>query len=240
MANVSIKFNNKEFLLSCEDGQEEHLEELLIQINQKFNDFTQKYPHISIGIVTGDITCNPSADVIIMTTEILLNKIYQLKSNSPKINSSVSFEMDIENELACVVFDEIHFIGDPARGTVWENSIMLLPKHIQIVGLSATLDNPEKFAQWIENRVEEKSDKIVYLTSKKERAVPLIHYSFITATQGIFKAIKDKSVHEEIKSIIDKPFIIQDHKGKFDELHYLKMTKILKLFENRTFFYNYS
>ena len=201
--------------------------------NQKFNDFTQKYPHINIGVVTGDLVCNPSAEVIIMTTEILLNKLYQLKSNSPKINSSVSFEMDIENELACVVFDEIHFIGEPSRGTVWENSIMLLPKHIQMVGLSATLDNPEKFAQWIENRGEEKSDKIVYLTSKKERAVPLIHYSFITATQGIFKAIKDKSVYEEIKSIIDKPFIIQDHKGKFDELHYLKMTKILKLFESK-------
>ena len=201
--------------------------------NQKFNDFTQKYPHISIGVVTGDLVCNPSADVIIMTTEILLNKLYQLKSNSPKINSSTSFEMDIENELACVVFDEIHFIGDPARGTVWENSIMLLPKHIQIVGLSATLDNPEKFAQWIENRDEEKSGKVVYLTSKKDRAVPLIHYSFITATQGIFKAIKDKSVHEEIRSIIDKPFVIQDHNGKFDELHYLKMTKILKLFETK-------
>ena len=199
--------------------------------NQKFNDFTQKYPHISIGVVTGDLVCNPSADVIIMTTEILLNKLYQLKSNSPKINSSTSFEMDIENELACVVFDEIHFIGDPARGTVWENSIMLLPKHIQIVGLSATLDNPEKFAQWIENRGEEKSDKVVYLTAKKDRAVPLIHYSFITATQGIFKAIKDKSVHEEIRSIIDKPFVIQDHNGKFDEHHYLKMTKILNLFE---------
>jgi superfamily II RNA helicase len=199
--------------------------------NQKFNDFTQKYPHINIGVVTGDLVCNPNADVIVMTTEILLNKLYQLKSKSPKVNSSTSFEMDIEKELGCVVFDEIHFIGDSARGMVWENSIMLLPKHIQIVGLSATLDNPEKFAQWIENRGEEKSDKVVYLTSKKDRAVPLIHYSFITATQGIFKAIKDKSVHQEIRSIIDKPFVIQDHNGKFDELHYLKMTKMLKLFE---------
>ena len=201
--------------------------------NQKFNDFTQKYPHINIGVVTGDLVCNPNADVIVMTTEILLNKLYQLKSKSPKVNSSTSFEMDIEKELGCVVFDEIHFIGDTARGMVWENSIMMLPKHIQMVGLSATLDNPEKFSNWLENRGEEKSDKIVYFTSKKERTVPLIHYSFITSTQGIFKAIKDKSVHEEIRTIIDKPFIIQDHNGKFDELHYLKMKKILKLFESK-------
>jgi len=171
-----------------------------------------------------------------MTTEILLNKLYQLKSNTPT-NSSVSFEMDIETELACVVFDEIHFIGDPARGMVWENSIMLLPRHIQMVGLSATLDDPEKFAYWLENRGETPNinniNKSVYLTSKRDRAVPLIHYSFITTNQGIFKAIKDKTVHEEIKSIINKPFIIQDPKGKFDNDHYFKMIKMLKLFESK-------
>jgi superfamily II RNA helicase len=209
--------------------------------NQKFSDFTQKYPEVSVGIITGDLRCNPDADILVMTTEILLNKLYQLKSNTPT-NSSVSFEMDIENELACVVFDEIHFIGDENRGTIWENSIMLLPKHIQMVGLSATLDDPEKFAYWLENRGEKQiindtiinhTNKIVYLTSKKDRAVPLIHYSFITTNQGIFKAIKDKAVHEEIKSIINKPFVIQESKGKFDDEYYFKMTKMLKLFESK-------
>jgi superfamily II RNA helicase len=204
--------------------------------NQKFSDFTQKYPKVSVGVVTGDIRCNPDADILVMTTEILLNKLYQLKSNTPT-NSSVSFEMDIETELACVVFDEIHFIGDENRGSVWENSIMLLPRHIQMIGLSATLDDPERFAYWLENRAEtmttNNTNKIVYLTSKKDRAVPLIHYSFITTNQGIFKAIKDKAVHEEIKSIINKPFVIQDSKGKFDDEYYFKMTKMLKLFESK-------
>ena len=204
--------------------------------NQKFSDFTQKYPQVSVGIITGDLRCNPDADILVMTTEILLNKLYQLKSNTPT-NSSVSFEMDIENELACVVFDEIHFIGDENRGCVWENSIMMLPRHIQMVGLSATLDNPEKFAYWLENRGETldtiNTNKIVYLTSKKDRAVPLTHYSFITTNQGIFKAIKDKAVHEEIKSMINKPFVIQDSKGKFDDEHYFKMTKMLKLFDSK-------
>jgi len=203
--------------------------------NQKFYDFTQKYPHIKIGIITGDIRCNPDADVLIMTTEILLNKLYQIKSNSMKINSSVSFEMDIETELSCVIFDEIHMINDNNRGVVWENSIIMLPRHIQIVGLSATLDNPLKFAKWLENRgdIENTTGKIVYLTSKKDRAVPLTHYSFITVTQGIFKAIKDKAVQQEIKSMIDKPFVIQDSKGVFNEEYYFKMNKMLKLFESK-------
>ena len=202
--------------------------------NQKFYDFSQKYPHISVGLITGDIKTNPDANVLIMTTEILLNKLYQIKSSQQNINSAVSFEMDIESELGVVIFDEIHFINDENRGTVWENSIMLLPRHIQMIGLSATLDDPSKFAYWLENRGEENtSNKIVYLTAKKERTVPLIHYSFITTNQGIFKAIKDKTIQEEIKKATNKPFILQDHKGKFNDEQLNNMTKMLKLFATK-------
>jgi superfamily II RNA helicase len=204
--------------------------------NQKFYDFTNKYKDISIGLITGDIKTNPDANVLIMTTEILLNKLFQIKSNNvtKMPESSISFEMDIENELGCVVFDEIHMINDAARGHVWEQCIMLLPKQIQMIGLSATLDNPERFALWLENKGvhSENPEKIVYLASKKERAVPLTHYGFITTTTGIFKAVKDKSVQEEIKSIINKPFVLQNSKGEFDELQYSKMNKMMKLFEN--------
>ena len=201
--------------------------------NEKFYNFTQKYPHISIGLITGDIKTNPDADVLIMTTEILLNKLYQLKSSSSVPTSSISFDMDIQNELGCVVFDEIHMINDENRGHVWEQTIMMLPPHVQMVGLSATLDNPEKFAYWLETKGDIKpvSDKIVYLTKKQIRAVPLIHYSFITATNGVNKAIKDKSTQEEIKKAINKPFIIQDEKNVFNDLQYQSTTKILKLFE---------
>ena len=201
--------------------------------NEKFYNFTQKYPHISIGLITGDIKTNPDADVLIMTTEILLNKLYQIKSTSSVPNSSISFEMDIENELGCVVFDEIHMINDESRGHVWEQTIMMLPPQIQMIGLSATLDNPERFAYWLETRGEAKAlgGKEVFLTRKQIRAVPLIHYSFITVINGVNKAIKDKSIQEEIKRSTNKPFIIQDEKGVFNELNYKNMTKMLDLFE---------
>ena len=201
--------------------------------NEKFYNFTQKYPHISIGLITGDIKTNPDADVLIMTTEILLNKLYQLKSSSSIPTSSISFDMDIQNELGCVIFDEIHMINDENRGHVWEQTIMMLPPHVQMVGLSATLDNPEKFAYWLETKGDIKpvSDKIVYLTKKQIRAVPLIHYSFITATNGVNKVIKDKSTQEEIKKAINKPFIIQDEKNVFNDVQYQSTVKILKLFE---------
>jgi superfamily II RNA helicase len=111
----------------------------------------------------------------------------------------------------------------------------MLPNHIQMIGLSATLDHPEKFAEWLETRGQTKeenvSDKIVYLAKKLERPVPLTHYSFITANSSVFKSIKDKSIQEEIRKIIDKPFVIQSAKGEFNELHYNNMSKILKLFE---------
>lgn len=198
-------------------------------VNQKFYDFTHKYPHISFGVLSGDIKSNPEASVLIVTAEILLNKLYQNNSNSQISNSSTNFEMNFEDELACVVMDEVHYINEYERGTVWENTFMLLPPHVQLVMLSATIDKPEKFAHWCENI--NKDSKQVYLTNTTHRVVPLTHYSFITVNTGIFKAIKDKSVHEEIRQIIDKPFVIQDSKGNFDELHYLKMNKMLKLFE---------
>ena len=201
--------------------------------NEKFYAFTQKYPHISVGLITGDIKCNPDADVLIMTTEILLNKLYQLKSNSPIIKSSISFEMDIANELGCVVFDEIHFINDETRGSVWEQTIMMLPPHVQMVGLSATLDNPERFAYWLENKGDTtiKIEKEVFLTRKLVRAVPLIHYSFITVPNGINKAIKDKAIQEEIRNATNKAFIIQDEKGVFNDNQYKSVSKMLTLFD---------
>jgi superfamily II RNA helicase len=200
--------------------------------NEKFYNFTQKYQHLSVGLITGDIKTNPDADVLIMTTEILLNKLYQTKSTSAT-NSSVSFEMDIENELGCVVFDEIHMINDENRGDIWEQTIMMLPRHIQMVGLSATLDDPEKFAYWLETRGETLSQdsKQVFLTKKQVRAVPLIHYSFISVHNGINKAIKDKATQEEIRNATNKPFVIQDEKNVFNDVQYQSNVKMLKLFE---------
>lgn len=201
--------------------------------NEKFHSFTQKYPHVSVGLITGDIKTNPDADVLIMTTEILMNKLYQIKSTSPNLNSSVSFDMDIQSELGCVVFDEIHMINDESRGHVWEQCIMLLPSHVQMIGLSATLDNPEKFAFWLETKgdITKPVEKEVYLTRKLVRAVPLIHYSFITVTSSVNKAIKDKVLQQQIKQSIDKPFVIQDENGKFNDTNYLNMKKMLELFE---------
>jgi superfamily II RNA helicase len=208
--------------------------------NQKFYEFTKKFPHISFGILTGDIKTNPEADVLIVTAEILLNKLFQNNSNSSqKISSNISFDMDINNDLACVIMDEVHYINDPERGHVWENTIMMLPKHVQMLMLSATIDQPEMFAYWCENKgntIQEKSEKNVYLTTTNKRIVPLTHYNFITTNNGIFKVIKDKTIHEEIKSNTNKLFVIQNDKGEFDEKQYYKMTKMLQLFESKNIF----
>lgn len=200
--------------------------------NEKFHAFTHKYPHINIGLITGDIKTNPDADVIIMTTEILLNKLYQIKSSS---NTVLSFDMDIEHDLGCVVFDEIHFINDESRGHIWEQCIMLLPPHIQIVGLSATLDDPERFAAWLETKGEGDTaktvEKEVYLARKQVRAVPLIHYSFISVPSAVNKVIKDKATQQDIKKFINKPLVIQDEKGSFQDATFQSIQQKLKLFD---------
>jgi len=218
--------------------------------NQKYYEFREKFPHISFGILTGDIKSNPEADVLIMTTEILQNTLYQKKHNINSTNNTnenlnsaslLMFNMDLNTELGAVIFDEVHYINDLDRGKVWEESIMMLPLNIQMVMLSATLDAPEKFALWCEirgirNNMRDNENKKVYLTTTYERVVPLTHYSFITTTQGIFKAIKDKELEQQIKDITNKPFVIQTAKGAFDEVHYHKMNKMLKLFDSKNVF----
>jgi superfamily II RNA helicase len=198
-------------------------------INQKFYDFTNKFTGISFGILTGDIKFNPEADVLVMTAEILLNKLYQIK-NKTSSKGALDFDIDFDNELACVVMDEVHFVNDHDRGYVWENTLMMLPSHVQLVMLSATIDQPERFAYWCENL--HKNNKQVYLTNTTHRVVPLTHYSFITATQSVFKRIKDKTIQSEIKSVIDKPQVLQSSNGRFNDENYTKMNKVLKLFEN--------
>jgi superfamily II RNA helicase len=181
-----------------------------------------------------------------MTTEILLNKLYQINSTSDAVVSNISFDMDIHNDLACVVFDEVHYINDAERGRVWEQSIMLLPPHVQMVMLSATIDQPEKFASWIESRdsrdknghsvFSTNSKKIVSLAVTNHRIVPLTHYSFVSCTESIFKILKDKEAEKEIRDFIDKPHIIQSSKGEFQEKHYYKMKRILETFEQKRCF----
>jgi superfamily II RNA helicase len=203
--------------------------------NQKFYEFSQKYPDISFGILTGDIKINPQAQVLIMTAEILLNTLYSHGSTTTTTtsynnSSQKHFQMNIANELACVIMDEVHYINDKERGHVWEETIMLLPSNIQMIMLSATLDSPEKFANWCETRNQDNNDsprKHVYLASETHRSVPLTHYSFITFTNAIFKKIKDKAIQEEIHATINRPFVIQSAKGEFNESHYFKMKKML-------------
>lgn len=209
--------------------------------NQKFYEFTQKFPHISFGILTGDIKTNPEADVLIMTTEILMNTLYMKKhKTTSNDNNNVNlalFEMDFNNELACVVFDEVHYINDQDRGKVWEETILMLPKHVQMVMLSATLDSPEKFALWCEKKgdYDTESDKIVYLAATNFRIVPLTHYSFITCTSGLFKTLKDKNLEMEIMKQTNTLHVIQDAKGKFYEDNYMKIKKTLDLFSNKDY-----
>lgn len=192
--------------------------------NQKFYEFTRKFPDISFGILTGDIKMNPEASVLIMTTEILLNALYN--------NSVYQFNLD---QIGCVIFDEVHYINDASRGRVWEETMMLLPSRIQMVMLSATLDAPETFAEWCESgrRSSEPSDKIVYLTTTLERVVPLTHYSYLTCTQGLFKTLNDKDLEASLKKQLHCLHVIQDSKGNMNDAGLNTVYSTLKLMEDK-------
>src|SRR4030081_1451646 len=108
-------------------------------INQKFHDFTRQYGESTVGLVTGENTINPDAPVVVMTTEILRNLIYE----DPGRLDLVQY----------VVLDEVHYIDDFPRGSVWEEIVIQAPRTIKLVGLSATIGNYREIADWMaENR----------------------------------------------------------------------------------------
>ena len=189
--------------------------------NQKFYDFTNKYPDISFGLLTGDIKTNPDADVLIMTTEILRNNLYQAKSGDDTTQTQLDFEINIENDVGAIIFDEVHYINDADRGTVWEECFMLIPPIVQLVMLSATIDTPSKFASWIQNI---HSNKEVFLSTTEIRAVPLKHHYWFSCNASMLKLVKDKTYRQELERFIDKPHAITNGSNQFDEplLHTMK------------------
>ena len=128
--------------------------------NQKFRDFRKRFGEAIVGIHTGDVSMNPEARLLIMTTEIFRNLILE---NSPRLE-----------DVYYVVFDEIHYLDDPERGTVWEESIILAPKDIRFMCLSATVPNIRELAEWMEN-VRGSQVKVIEET---HRPVPLKHFLY--------------------------------------------------------------
>jgi superfamily II RNA helicase len=129
--------------------------------NQKFRDFRATYGDERVGIMTGDVTIAGDAPLLIMTTEIFRNTIFE----SPERLASVDF----------VVFDEVHYLDDLERGTVWEESILYAPKHVRIVALSATVPNVKELAAWIEAVRGTSVDVVI----ESERPVPLVHKAWV-------------------------------------------------------------
>ena len=212
--------------------------------NQKYYDLKAKFPNISIGILTGDVKDNPEADVLIMTTEILRNTLFTKKINKSNItdeNSSNSpinlhFEMDIDTKLGAVVFDEVHYIGDQDRGSVWEQSILLLPPQVQLILLSATIEKPEIFANWVENvKNTNLSDtdkrRDLYMTTTYERVVPLTHYGWITAHKSVITKTKNTPYEEKCREILNNPIELASSNGLFNEINYYKVYDILNYFQ---------
>lgn len=199
--------------------------------NQKYHDFTNQFPHLSIGLLTGDIKTNPDGNVLIMTAEILKNKLFQ-------VNPNTDFDIDIDTELGCVVMDEVHYINDKERGRVWEETIMMLPEHVQLVMLSATLDKPEQFAKWVEHKgnYEHRPSKQVFLTPNVKRIVPLKHYFFLTNSNDIYKQLKSKDAEKQIRDLNNKFILMQNQNNKFDcDKKLSEIKQVMDLYKSKNY-----
>ncbi|EDW24673.1 GL24270 [Drosophila persimilis] len=129
--------------------------------NQKYRDFRKTFK--DVGLITGDLQIEPTASCLIMTTEILRSMLY--------------CGSDITRDLEYVIFDEVHYINNPERGHVWEEVIILLPDHVNIIMLSATVPNTMELADWVGSTKKRK----VYVISTLKRPVPLQHFLYTGA-----------------------------------------------------------
>ncbi|KAJ3353531.1 hypothetical protein GGF32_002946, partial [Allomyces javanicus] len=140
--------------------------------NQKFRDFTATFQ--DVGILTGDVQINPEANCLIMTTEILRSMLYK--------------GADLIRDVEFVIFDEVHYVNDMERGVVWEEVIIMLPAHVQLILLSATVPNTREFADWV-GRTKKRD---IYVVSTLYRPVPLEHYLYVPSAKEYFKIVDSK------------------------------------------------
>ncbi|KAH8247436.1 hypothetical protein KR038_004152 [Drosophila bunnanda] len=129
--------------------------------NQKYRDFRKTFK--DVGLITGDLQIEPTASCLIMTTEILRSMLY--------------CGSEVTRDLEYVIFDEVHYINNPERGHVWEEVIILLPDHVNIIMLSATVPNTMELADWVGSTKKRK----VYVISTLKRPVPLTHFLYTGA-----------------------------------------------------------
>lgn len=132
--------------------------------NQKFYDFCEQYGADKVGLLTGDTSINRGAQIVIMTTEVFRNMLY---------GTNFGAVADNLKDVRYVVLDEVHYMNDEQRGTVWEESIIYCPTNIQIIALSATVANCDELTNWI-NTVHSKTK----LVNTDFRPVPLRFFYF--------------------------------------------------------------
>ena len=132
--------------------------------NQKYSDFSQKYGEEKVGLLTGDTSINRNAQIVVMTTEVFRNMLYGTNFGSVSDNLK---------DVRYVVLDEVHYMNDEQRGTVWEESIIYCPTNVQIIALSATVANSQQLTDWI-NTVHSRTE-LVYTDF---RPVPLRYYYY--------------------------------------------------------------
>jgi ATP-dependent RNA helicase DOB1 len=145
--------------------------------NQKYREFMAEFG--DVGLMTGDVTINPTATCLVMTTEILRSMLYR--------------GSEIMREVAWVIFDEVHYLRDKSRGVVWEETIILLPDKVRYVFLSATIPNAMQFAEWIV-KTHGQPCHVVYTDF---RPTPLQHYFFPAGADGIHLVVDEKGTFRE-------------------------------------------
>ncbi|KAJ1633878.1 hypothetical protein T492DRAFT_977755 [Pavlovales sp. CCMP2436] len=145
--------------------------------NQKYRELHAEFG--SVGLMTGDVTINPTAECLVMTTEILRSMLYR--------------GSEVMREVSWVIFDEVHYMRDKERGVVWEETMIMVPPKVRFVFLSATIPNALEFAKWVAT-LHNQPCHVVYTDY---RPTPLKHYVFAEGGQGLHLVKEGESAFKQ-------------------------------------------
>ncbi len=154
--------------------------------NSKMQEFSEIFGEENVGILTGDRKENPDAPIIVGTTEILRNQLYDAMHQGTSIDTDY------------VVIDEAHFLGDEDRGVVWEETLIYLPSRVPLLMLSATIGNADRIAQWL-TTIRNRPCRVV---KEENRPVPL--FPLVFHPSGTLLPMLEKSGRENHRKKIYK------------------------------------
>ena len=199
---------------------------------QKYQYLLNRFPHLSIGIITHKYIKLPDAELIIIPIKLFRNTLFNSKMDTEHIPSLCSFNIDLSTETSTIIFDGLHHITDPILGPYWEQSIIMIPDTVQTILLSNIINKPFDLANWISNQTC-CLHKNIYLIPSTCPNMPLSHFLWLSSNPSTCNLFNDNHLKNNFSNFTNQLIPIKDNHDPYYSANYHNISLIQKsLYKN--------